>query len=183
MWRRERKTDSAEARRAAEYATPEEFCAIFERDMDALYTLAYALTADHAKAEECFLGALDDCRKAKVFRNWEQSWTRLSVIERAIRAVKPLSVRNLRSVEPATQKEEPGLHPEVLPFLRLNAFDRFVFVLTVLDRYSVRDCAILLKCSVREVDEARRRAMASFGEQALPIMPTIAQALPTPIRL
>jgi DNA-directed RNA polymerase specialized sigma24 family protein len=42
--------------------------------------------------------------------------------------------------------------------LALEDFDRFVFVLTVLDRYTEQECAELLNCSIKEVSKARFRA-------------------------
>lgn len=53
--------------------------------------------------------------------------------------------------------------------LGLEDFERYVFVITILERYSERDCALLLGCSVQEVREARARALqrlASSGRVA-----------------
>lgn len=183
MWSRKRKIESAEERRAAEYVTSEEFCSIFTRDMQPLYTLALVLTGDQEKAEQCFLGALEDCQRARVFRNWAQSWARLAIIERAIRIVKPLLARASSSEPEHRVQENPGLHPEALPILRLNAFDRFVFALLVLDRYSVRDCAILLKCARREVEEARRRAVEFFAEAGRQLLPAGTPGLMNPVQI
>jgi hypothetical protein len=47
--------------------------------------------------------------------------------------------------------------------LRLDALHRFVFVLTVLEKYSVRDCAILLRRRIPEIEAARLRAMTIVG--------------------
>ena len=46
--------------------------------------------------------------------------------------------------------------------LDLPEFDRFVFVICVLERYSMHDCALLLGRSPRDVNEARQR----LGNQA-----------------
>jgi len=43
------------------HAVPQDFCAIFNEDMSALYSLALLLTADHEMAQQCFLAALDHC--------------------------------------------------------------------------------------------------------------------------
>jgi DNA-directed RNA polymerase specialized sigma24 family protein len=43
--------------------------------------------------------------------------------------------------------------------LGLEDFERFVFVMSVLEHYSEHDCALLLGCSAREVREARGRAL------------------------
>ena len=183
MWNRKKKADSAEERRAAEYVTAEEFCEIFRRDMKPLYTVALLLTASPEKAEQSFVDALDDCRRARVFRNWEQSWSRLAVIESAMRIVKPLQTKGFAYEKENALESDPGVKSGILPIFRLNGFDRFVFVLSVLGRYSVRDCAILLKCAWREVDEARRRAIDFFAEGVRPILATPPMGLSSSIQL
>ena len=39
----------------AEYATAQDFCQIFDKDMSGLYLLSLLLTGDHEKAEQCFV--------------------------------------------------------------------------------------------------------------------------------
>ena len=43
--------------------------------------------------------------------------------------------------------------------LRLEDFERFVFIMSVLEHYSAHDCALLLDCPAREIREARTRAL------------------------
>ena len=50
-----------------------------------------------------------------------------------------------------------GAIAESESILDLPEFDRFVFVICVLERYSMLDCALLLGRSPREVNEARQR--------------------------
>jgi hypothetical protein len=168
-------TSPSSSNRVSEYATPSEFCQIFTQNMEALYTLALALTANKAAAEACLLSALEECTKtAAVFRQWANSWSRLAVIESAIRMVKPLG------------NDGDGIHTneEFIEFVdpvasfvsKLRAFDRFTFVLSVLDRYSVRDCAILLKCRPQEIRRARERAMEFIARAGSSL---IAQVQPT----
>ena len=65
-------------------ATAEDFCAIFDEDMTLLYSLALLLTGDHTMAEQCFLAALDECRKgSNVFPEWTRSWSRRAIINSA----------------------------------------------------------------------------------------------------
>jgi hypothetical protein len=42
--------------------------------------------------------------------------------------------------------------------LHLPEFDRFVFVICILERYSMHDCALLLGRPPRDINEARQRA-------------------------
>ena len=48
--------------------------------------------------------------------------------------------------------------------LALEEFERFVFVLSVLERYSDLDCFLVLNCSRVEVGEARMRALQQISE-------------------
>ena len=153
--------------RANDYATASEFCQIFSKNMEALYTLALALTADKATAEQCLFLALEECKKtATVFRQWANSWSRLAVIESAIRLVRP-SANDVAGEAPVVSDEviEKG-GPAAAQVSKMRTFDRFTFVLTVLDLYSVRDCAILLKCRPQEIKRARQRAMEFFAKAA-----------------
>lgn len=67
-----------------------------------------------------------------------------------------------------------GGHFAMDAVLGLEDFERFVFVISVLEHYSEHDCGLLLGCSAREVREARGRAveelmdsshMESFADQ------------------
>jgi hypothetical protein len=59
--------------------------------------------------------------------------------------------------------EIPGMTTELslwLPaVLRLRAFDRFIFVMAVLEGYPDRDCSLLLGCLRQDVISARSRAL------------------------
>jgi DNA-directed RNA polymerase specialized sigma24 family protein len=48
--------------------------------------------------------------------------------------------------------------------LRLADFERFVFVMSVLEHYSEQDCALLLRCSAREVREGRTRSLKELAD-------------------
>ena len=157
---RKKATTHDATKRTTEYASASEFCQIFSKNMEALYTLALSLTADKASAEECLLSALDDCQKsASVFRQWAHSWSRLAVIESAIRMVKPSANGIAEEKYPPTNEIVEIVDSAGALLSKLRPFDRFTFVLSVLDRYSVRDCAILLKCRPMEIRRARERAM------------------------
>ena len=43
-------------------------------------------------------------------------------------------------------------------------FERFVFVMSVLEQYSDQECLLLLASSPREIREARARAFAQLGK-------------------
>ena len=48
---------------------------------------------------------------------------------------------------------------DALAILTLPDFDRLVFVFCVLERYSILDCALLLRRSPKDVNDARLRAI------------------------
>jgi hypothetical protein len=60
--------------RAGEYATADDFRRIFDENMNSLYLLAFLLTADHGRAEQCFVSGLEDAVGGNpVFKEWAHS--------------------------------------------------------------------------------------------------------------
>jgi hypothetical protein len=57
-------------------------------------------------------------------------------------------------------------HPEISAVVALPAFERFVFVMSVLEGYSDYNCSLLLACSRAEVTAARTRALREIGISA-----------------
>jgi hypothetical protein len=55
------------------------------------------------------------------------------------------------------------LHAEVRAILDLAPLERFVFVMSVLERYSDNDCSTLLGCARRDIATLRTRAMQQLG--------------------
>jgi DNA-directed RNA polymerase specialized sigma24 family protein len=163
-------TKSVTKRKAAQYATASDFCRIFREDMNGLYLLAFLLTGDEAKAEQCFVGGLEDSHKTNpVFKNWAQSWARRMIISNAIRMVqlKPgwdadAPAAGGRVATPQTMNVPEG----VAGILELPSFERFAFVLRVLAGYSDRECCLLLNCTVRDLSAARMRAFQEIATAA-----------------
>jgi hypothetical protein len=52
---------------------------------------------------------------------------------------------------------------EIAAILELAPFERFVFVISVLEHYSEHECSVLLGCSRRDVIAARIRALQQIG--------------------
>jgi hypothetical protein len=136
------------------YAAPQDFCAIFDEDMNSLYALSLLLTGSHERAEQGFLAALDECLSGTVvFREWAHSWSRRAIVKQAIRLVAPA---NADGASPAALDGIANeMDASARPLLRLSQFDRFVFVICVLEGYRVRECAALLNCQPREIEQAR----------------------------
>ena len=72
------------------YASSDDFRQVFDQEINSLYLLSYLLTADHEKAEQCFVSGLEDAVEGNpVFKEWARSWARRVIILNAVRAIKP----------------------------------------------------------------------------------------------
>jgi DNA-directed RNA polymerase specialized sigma24 family protein len=147
------------------YATREDFINVFHEEMNGLYHLSFLLTGNHENAEKCFVAGIEDCVKEnRVFREWALSWARRIIVKNAIRELKPRpSFRSISSVATFFSSSEgssgPDGHFDVDAVLGLGDFERFVFVMSVLEHYSHHECALLLGCSVWEVRQASFQAL------------------------
>ena len=165
MWNRNQIVNA----KNAEYATSADFCQIFDKDMSSLYLLSLLLTGDHKKAEECFVAGLENAvNRNRVFKDWARGWARRVIIQNALRTVDPHpkkeSILNSASIE--ANDKIVAERPEIAAVLGLQAFDRFVFVMSVLEDYSDHDCSILLGSTRRDVLAARVRALQKIGSAA-----------------
>jgi hypothetical protein len=149
------------------YTSSDDFCRVFDEDMSSLYLLSYLLTADHDKAEQCFVSGLEDVVDGSpVFREWARSWARRVIIVNAVRAISPQPMESGRSSTASVSakgKMSVGDQAEIAAVLALEPFERFVYVVTVLERFSDQDCSILLGCARRDVVAARTRAFEQIG--------------------
>jgi hypothetical protein len=147
------------------YTNSSDFCRVFQEDMNGLYLLALLLTADRDKAEQCFVSGLEDSVEGSaVFKEWARSWARRAIIQNAVRAINPLP--NITDASKSASLNNGVLathHDRIAAILELEPFERFVYVLTVLERHSDHECSILLGCPRREVPGARIRAVLQLG--------------------
>jgi len=151
------------------FATREDFIDLFHEDMNGLYQLSFLLTGDHEKAEKCFVAGIEDSvRENRVFRQWARSWAKRMIVECAIRELKP------RPSPPSSSPSAPvfshseqsggsGGHFDREAVLKLRDFERFVFVMSVLEHYSDHECALLLGCSALEIRQARLHALEELA--------------------
>ena len=125
--------------------------------MNSFYLLAFLLTADHAQAEQCFVSGLEDAVEGNtVFREWAHSWSGRAIIQNAVRLVKPRpddASGGLRSNSGDSDYKGPSAERqiELSAVLGLEVFERMVYVMTVLERYSDHECSLLLGCARRDV--------------------------------
>jgi DNA-directed RNA polymerase specialized sigma24 family protein len=144
------------------YATGEDFDHIFNQNLDELSQLAFLLGADHNKAEQALVtGLQESVMSNQVFKQWAHSWAKRAVIKNAIRLLEPQPSESESVASSVANKEQCRLESgdfELARLLALEPFQRFVFVMSALERYSDTECALLLGCSVREIQNARVRA-------------------------
>jgi DNA-directed RNA polymerase specialized sigma24 family protein len=166
-------------RYATEYATADDFQQIFSEDMAGLHLLAWLLTADEQKAEQVFVAGLEDSINGNpVFRQWARSWSQRAIIKRAIRVVAPSPSEHAPVVQLSHLQGSPQLSNShvsnpmtgsaelnalLATMAKLSPFQRFVFVLSVLEGYSTSECAMLLSCTLTDVISARTAALQHIG--------------------
>jgi DNA-directed RNA polymerase specialized sigma24 family protein len=162
-----RKSQDAQEQ-AAEYATRADFQTIFTEDMAGLHLLAYLLTADPDKSERCFVAGLEDSLQGnQVFQQWARSWSKRAMIKNAIKAIRPVPGRPAASENDDETGGEWTRDPQkdalIAAVTQLAPFERFVFVMAVLEGYSLHECAVLLGESIQEVVAAKSRALQCLG--------------------
>jgi DNA-directed RNA polymerase specialized sigma24 family protein len=163
---------------SAEYATRRDFQKIFTEDMADLHLLAFLLTSDKDQAEKCFVSGLEDSIDGNaVFREWARAWSKRAIIKNAIKAAAPAP-----GLEPNVRENSQAwtdsaeLNALISAVTDLRPFDRFVFVMSVLEGYPVRECAALLGQPVQEVNAAKSRALEHMGSLEKTVTPRLRAA-------
>jgi hypothetical protein len=154
--------------RPTPYASSADFCRIFYEEMSSLYPLSFLLTADREKAEQCFVSGLEDSLEGNpVFKDWARSWARRAIIQNAVRVITPRPAEGSAHWDSAlvngNGETPPVEQSEIAAVLALEPFERFVYVMSVLERYSDQECSVLLSCARRDVLAARTRALQQIG--------------------
>ena len=158
--------------KADKCATSEEFCKLFTEGMTDLYLLSFVLTANHETAEQCFAAGLADCINGKpVFRQWAHSWAKRTIVHNAIQVIAPRPDRagTFAVIHAEADGKRQRTHDQnaaIASVLALEDFDRFVFVMSLLERYTDEECSGLLHCSQQDVGKARMRALQQIGRKA-----------------
>lgn len=168
--------------REAQFATCKDFQKIFTEDMNSLHLLALLLTADAQKAEQCFVAGLEDSIQGNlVFRQWARSWSKRAIIKNAIKEIAPAAGRpevaamNGRQAAAATtiatlktndKTRDAQKDAMLAAVLELETFSRFVFVMSILESYSDRECATLLGATLQDVAAGKLQAVEHLGARA-----------------
>ena len=166
--------------RATPYATAADLFKTFTEEMHSLYLLSLLLTADNDKADQCLVSAMGECLEdSGVSMDWTRSRARRAILKYAIRMIMPVpehadSLLFIGLKRPPTLAESNPL----APILALDPFERFVFVIAILEGRSEQDCAILLRCSRRDVMIARVLALKrlAISDAAYPLADELLQA-------
>ena len=145
-----------------DYATRSDFCRIYLEQMNSLYLLSLLLTANPQQAEKCFaLGFDDSTNNNSVFKARANLWARRCIILQAIRLLCPRpsdeNELNETTLLPliGDVPAEVRAYPNFGRIVGLNSFDRFVFIMSILEKYSDQECSLLLGCFRRDVSKAR----------------------------
>jgi hypothetical protein len=132
-------------------------------------SLALILTRDELGAEECLLAAFDSSVEGRpVFKESAVVWSRRSVIKCAIQFMLPSLSSPSRSNLVANRRDwSSELDVSLKSVQELRPLERFVFVMSVLESYSDRECALLLGCSCADILAARIRAFQQISTTRL----------------
>ncbi len=99
------------------------------------------------------------------FKGWEESWSKRCLIEHAIGAI--VLQRGRREARRDLWPQERGEN-KLRTFLdavtQLKSTERFVFVMTVLEGYSVKETALLLDRTPESVHNLRIEALQRLAE-------------------
>ena len=159
-------TQKYKTTRSNVYATRTDFCHIYVEQMSGLFLLSLLLTADPQKAEHCFLSGFEDSvRNNYVFKERAHSCARRSITLRAIRLLCPRPGEETESngarLSPLIENvpAEVQAYPDFARIVALNSFERFVFIMSILEKYSAQECSLLLGCFRRDVINAQATAV------------------------
>jgi DNA-directed RNA polymerase specialized sigma24 family protein len=170
------KKDQDLREQAEEYASHYDFREIFTEDEAGLRLLALLLTGDRQRAEQCLVQGLNRDNESKdnvAFRDWAHSWSKRAIIKNAIQAVNP-SPRQANGHPRGSSAKLPRTLAGAVS--RLEAFERFVFIMSLVEGYALQECATLLGVSPQEVTLAKSRAV----EHVASMLPA-EESVPTPV--
>jgi hypothetical protein len=176
------------ARKVEEYAASGDFCKLFIEDMGSLYLLSFLLSGEDVRAEHCFVAGLENCLKGNsIFKQWARSWTRRMIVVNAIRLIVPVPNDGQATALDVDLECKSELHNTphrdvvIASVLELADFERFVFVMSVLERHSDQDSSLLLGCLPHQIRDARARALRLIAESLAKNAVTSPRSLTEPL--
>ena len=156
---------------ANDHASPDDVRRVFVEHVSSLYKLSFLLTGNRDDAERCFMAAIDDTFdviRVRIPRHSVQSRAKRAIVEQAVRVLKPRPQQKSNGTSILSNISDrdylsSGRQAVIHRVLSLRVFERFVFVLCLLERHTVEECAELLDCNVQEVLGGRMRALVSIA--------------------
>jgi hypothetical protein len=162
---------SAEAILKSDNATIQRFRKLLTQGVSSLYLLSFLLTGNRKEARRCFVAGVADCIDGnRVFKKWAMSWARSIIVHNAIQIRSPHAGPPRSGGSELHSATDHNLSNNALrygPFanvLALEDFERFVYVLSVLEGYTDWECSVLLKSSPQEIGQTRSRALRHMAE-------------------
>lgn len=141
------------------HANSKDFCKAFESEMNSMYLLAFLITGKHQLAERAFIRILQEVQSDNgVVKSHVSDWIRHRLIEDAISAISPR-----KEQQPDLWFGETEAAFYINSVTQLVLVERFVFVLTVLEGYSTRECCLVLGINPHAVAEAKSSALDKLG--------------------
>ena len=142
------------------FANSADFCRIFALRLSSLYKLAFLLTANHLLAERCTIASLDEALGAGGISNAAaEGWSKCAVIRNALRIVRREPFKGDGSLAPTEPAKDECIGWPFDVIISLPLQERFVFVLSVLERMLDDECSQLFGCAVTQIAPARIRAL------------------------
>lgn len=152
-------SDRRKANETRSYATDDDFEQLFVAEITDFFRLSLQLTATAQKAHRCLIHAMRDCfGKSTISRGFARVWARRMIMRNAIRLV--LGIDNDTASETESELHlQPSKYrivelQESVAILELSDFDRLAFVICVLERLLILDCALLMRSSPNDVNAA-----------------------------
>jgi len=141
------------------YANQTDWQAVFNENKVEFYGFAMYLTQRPLLAEHCIATACSLCDEhTHVFKDRAHFWARRTVIGQAIKFCAPRY--QSWDVVYTSDQEEAILPSASDGFFSATAtlrdFERFVFVLSFVEKFNDQECSFLLNSSVTDVREARK---------------------------
>jgi hypothetical protein len=165
------------------YVTAKDVCESFTEEMHSLYLLSFLLIVDQAQAEQCVIAVLGDgVEGVRDFLDWAGLSARVAIVKQAIGVIRPTPIGiAYRSSAALNQPSPSDRNKPFAAIACLGNFERFVFVMSVLEGWSADECATLLGCSRQEVVMGRELAQAilatgefEFSQTEQPEYPLVA---------
>ena len=137
--------------------------------MNSLYLLSFLVTGNMQAAEGCFGKALDEYVEARSgFVEWAQQHGRRAVLRHAVQTVTPVPRAAYSWSFDGTERSlVSAAHQPFAAITSLNPFERFVFVMSVIEGMCEEECAALLNCRVQDVAIGRELAHAIIAVEDL----------------